>query len=39
VRRAFLLLVDGLRPDVAEAELAAGHLPHLARRRAHAVAA
>lgn len=31
MRRAFLLLVDGLRPDVAEAELAAGHLPHLAR--------
>jgi type I phosphodiesterase/nucleotide pyrophosphatase len=30
VRRCFLLLVDGLRPDVAEARLAAGHLPHLA---------
>jgi hypothetical protein len=29
--RAILLLVDGLRPDVAEAELAAGGLPHLAR--------
>lgn len=30
-RRCFLLLVDGLRPDVAEAELAAGRLPNLAR--------
>ncbi|MSR02880.1 MAG: hypothetical protein EXR94_09105 [Gemmatimonadetes bacterium] len=30
-RRALLLLVDGLRPDVAEAELTAGHLPELAR--------
>jgi hypothetical protein len=30
MRRAILLLVDGLRPDVAEAELAAGHLPNLA---------
>jgi type I phosphodiesterase/nucleotide pyrophosphatase len=30
VRRCFLLLVDGLRPDVAEARLTAGHLPHLA---------
>jgi hypothetical protein len=29
--RCFLLLVDGLRPDVAEARLAAGDLPHLAR--------
>ena len=28
--RCFLLLVDGLRPDVAEARLAAGDLPHLA---------
>ena len=28
--RALLLLIDGLRADVAEAELAAGHLPHLA---------
>jgi hypothetical protein len=28
--RCFLLLVDGLRPDVAEARLAAGELPHLA---------
>jgi hypothetical protein len=28
--RCFLLLVDGLRPDVAEACLAAGDLPHLA---------
>jgi hypothetical protein len=31
VKRAILLLVDGLRPDVAEAELDGGHLPHLAR--------
>lgn len=30
LRRAFLLLADGLRPDVAEAELAKGNLPHLA---------
>jgi hypothetical protein len=30
VTRCFLLLVDGLRYDVAEAELAAGALPHLA---------
>jgi hypothetical protein len=30
VRRCFLLLVDGLRPDVAEARLSAGELPHLA---------
>ncbi|HEU4697678.1 MAG TPA: alkaline phosphatase family protein [Gemmatimonadales bacterium] len=29
-RRCVLLLVDGLRPDVAERELAAGTLPHLA---------
>lgn len=28
--RCFLLLVDGLRPDVAEDRLAAGELPHLA---------
>jgi predicted AlkP superfamily pyrophosphatase or phosphodiesterase len=28
--RCFLLLVDGLRPDVAEARLAAGDLPRLA---------
>ncbi len=28
--RCFLLLVDGLRPDVAEERLAAGDLPHLA---------
>jgi hypothetical protein len=28
-RRCLLLLVDGLRPDVAEARLAAGELPHL----------
>lgn len=31
MRRCFLLLVDGLRPDVAESELRAGHLPSLAR--------
>jgi type I phosphodiesterase/nucleotide pyrophosphatase len=30
VRRCFLLLVDGLRPDVAEARLAGRHLPNLA---------
>lgn len=30
-RRVILLLVDGLRPDVAEAELGRGALPHLAR--------
>lgn len=30
MKRCFLLLVDGLRPDVANARLAAGHLPHLA---------
>jgi hypothetical protein len=30
VTRCFLLLVDGLRPEVAEARLAAGELPHLA---------
>jgi type I phosphodiesterase/nucleotide pyrophosphatase len=29
MRRCFLLLVDGLRPDVADARLAAGDLPHL----------
>src|SRR5919109_1240690 len=29
-RRCILLLVDGLRPDFAEARLAAGELPHLA---------
>lgn len=29
--RCFLLLVDGLRPDVAEAEMAAGRLPNFAR--------
>jgi hypothetical protein len=33
-RRCFLLLVDGLRPDVAESELRAGHLPSLARMAA-----
>src|ERR1041384_7008028 len=31
MRRCFLLLIDGLRADVAETELAAGHLPNLAR--------
>ena len=31
MRRCFLLLIDGLRPDVAESELAAGLLPNLAR--------
>ena len=30
MRRCFLLLVDGLRPDVAEGLLEAGRLPHLA---------
>jgi hypothetical protein len=30
MRRCFLLLVDGLRPDVAESRLEAGHLPHIA---------
>jgi len=29
VTRCFLLLVDGLRPDVAERRLAAGDLPHI----------
>jgi type I phosphodiesterase/nucleotide pyrophosphatase len=29
VRRCFLLLVDGLRPDVADRRLAAGELPNL----------
>jgi hypothetical protein len=31
MRRCFLLLIDGLRPDVAEAELIGGRLPNLAR--------
>src|ERR1043165_8429176 len=31
MRRCFLLLIDGLRADVAEAELAAGRLPNLGR--------
>ncbi|HEV8613047.1 MAG TPA: alkaline phosphatase family protein [Gemmatimonadales bacterium] len=31
MRRCLLLLIDGLRPDVAEAELRAGRLPNLAR--------
>ncbi len=31
MRRVLLLLVDGLRPDLAEQWLAEGHLPHLAR--------
>lgn len=35
MKRCILLLADGLRPDVAEAELAAGHLPHLARLTTH----
>ena len=30
-RRCFLILVDGLRPDVAESELRSGHLPSFAR--------
>lgn len=30
MKRCFLLLVDGLRPDTAEAGLMAGDLPHLA---------
>ena len=30
ISRCLLLLVDGLRPDVAEARLPAGELPHLA---------
>jgi hypothetical protein len=29
MNRCFLLLVDGLRPDIAETRLAAGDLPHL----------
>src|SRR5215207_10904335 len=29
ISRCLLLLVDGLRPDVAEARLSAGELPHL----------
>jgi hypothetical protein len=29
MNRCFLLLVDGLRPDVADARLSAGELPHL----------
>jgi len=35
VNRCFLLLVDGLRPDTAEARLAGGHLPHLAAMLKH----
>jgi hypothetical protein len=31
MKRAYLILVDGLRPDVLESEHAAGRLPHLAR--------
>lgn len=31
MRRCLLLLIDGLRPDVAESELASGRLPHLAK--------
>ncbi|HJR15823.1 MAG TPA: alkaline phosphatase family protein, partial [Gemmatimonadales bacterium] len=33
--RCFLLLVDGLRADVAEARIAGGHLPHLAAMLEH----
>ncbi len=33
--RCLLLLIDGLRPDLAEAELAAGSLPNLAALVAH----
>jgi hypothetical protein len=33
--RCFLLLVDGLRPDVADRRLAAGDLPHLEAMLAH----
>lgn len=35
MKKAFLILVDGLRPDIAEAELAAGRLPHLATLTSH----
>jgi type I phosphodiesterase/nucleotide pyrophosphatase len=35
MKRCFLLLADGLRPDVAERELAAGALPNLAEMTAH----
>ena len=31
MKRAFLILVDGLRPDVLESELEAARLPNLAR--------
>ena len=31
MKRAFLILVDGLRPDILESELAAARLPNLAR--------
>jgi hypothetical protein len=34
MKRCFLLLVDGLRPDVAERALGAGELPNLARMTA-----
>jgi hypothetical protein len=33
--RCFLLLVDGLRPDVAEARLVSGHLPNIAAMLRH----
>jgi len=33
--RCFLLLVDGLRPDVAESRLLSGHLPNLAAMLRH----
>jgi hypothetical protein len=35
VTRCFLLLVDGLRPDVAEERLAVGALPHIAAMLEH----
>lgn len=33
--RCFLLLVDGLRPDIADARLAAGHLPNISAMLGH----
>jgi hypothetical protein len=35
VTRCFLLLVDGLRPDIADARLAAGHLPNISAMLGH----
>jgi hypothetical protein len=35
VSRCFLLLVDGLRPDLAEARLVSGHLPNIATMLRH----